>query len=197
MVRAAQSKIVAAVLVLLAVLGANLAARSEGNGVHFAAEFPSPLLTAGPLAGGPDTPIHFGLRITNRTGNTLRFSSYRSILPELLDRTGAVIPFEFGANRSPMPRASDYPVLLPEHSLIISLDASIELGDGQIAWKGNQGLLGNWNVSRAASPYRFRLRYSQLESMVGPLQDQPGTLSGFWIGEGTTEAVMLPEKFAD
>ena len=96
-----------------------------------------------------------------------------------------------------MPRESDYPVLLPGQSLVISLDATMRLSDGQIDWSGSQGLLGYWNVTRSAAPYRFRLRYRQMESTTGPFQGQFGTSTGLWVGEGTTDAVTLPIKFAD
>src|ERR1700730_15134553 len=104
MIHNASDTVAAVVLVLLSGLGSSAPAQAQSNGVSFVAEFPTQLLGAGALTRGADTSIHVGLRVTNHTGSALRFSFYRAILPELLDGTGAVVPFEFGANRSPMPR---------------------------------------------------------------------------------------------
>ncbi len=188
---------VAAVFFALAVLGggANMTAQSQSNGVIFTGVFPVPLVAGGALKTKAGTLIHVNLKINNGS-SPLRFSIYRSTLPELLDAAGAVVPFDYGANRSRSPRESDYPLLGAEQSLIILLDATMTLQEGQLHWKGSDGILGFWKITRSAGPYRFRLRYRQTQQTVGPREGLSGTLSGIWVGESTTATVELPLKFA-
>lgn len=49
------------------------------------------------------------------------------MLPELVNAYGAVVPFDYGANKSRVPRELDYPLLLPGQSLVIPLDATVTL----------------------------------------------------------------------
>lgn len=188
---------VAAIFFVLSVLGSgvNMAAQSQSNSVIFAGVFPTPLVTGGALRMGAGAFIHVSLKITNGSGSTLRFYIYRSVLPELLDAVGEVVPFDYGANRSRSPHDSDYPLLDPGQSLTIPLDATLTLQEGQLHWKGSDGILGFWQITRSAGPYRFRLRYRQTQQTVGPLEGPSGTLSGIWVGESTTATVDLPLKF--
>ncbi len=191
-----QGMIAAIFFVLAEALEGGMAARSESSEVAFAAEFPAPLLAGGALTAAAETSIHVALRISNRSGRALRFSTYRSVLPELLDAAGAVVPFDYGANRSPGPSASNYPLLPPGQSLVVALDGTMQLHKGEIDWRGSQGILGYWKVTPTAGPYRFRLHYLEVQATAGPFDDQTEVLSGVWTGEAVTDAVGLPVKFA-
>ena len=184
------------VLVLLGV-GATMTARSQGSAVVFTGVFPTPLVAGGVLETGASAAIHVGLTISNNSGGALRFSAYRSVLPELLNASGAVVPFDYGANRSRGPLVSDYPLVPAGESLVIPLDASLMLQGGELDWKGSDGVLGFWKIARAGAPYRIRLRYRQMQTAAGPFEGSSETLNGLWNGESATAAVELPLKFVD
>lgn len=189
--------VAAAFFFVLAVLGGSaiMTAQSQSNSVIFEGVFPTPLVAGGALKMETGAFIHVNLKINNGS-STFRFSIYRSVLPELLDAAGAVVTFDYGANRSRSPRESDYPLLGPGQSLMIPLDAIMTLQEGQIHWKGSDGILGFWQITRSAGPYRFRLRYRQMQQTVGPFEGLSGSLSGIWVGDSTTATVDLPLKFA-
>jgi hypothetical protein len=150
---------IAAAFFVLALLGieANVTVHSQNSEVALTGVFPAPLVDGGALKTGTSAPIHASLKISNVSGSALRFGTYRSVLPELVNASGTVVPFDYGANRYRVPRESDYPLLLPGQSLVISLDATVTLQDGELDWQGSDGLLGFWKITRSAAPYRFRL----------------------------------------
>jgi hypothetical protein len=162
------------------------------DGVAFGGVFPNPLCESRALQSESGAEVQLGLRIFNRTGRPLRFSDYDAILPELVNRAGAVVPFEFGINPARLPRAADYPLLPPGRFLVLPLEATLMLRTGQLEWHGSDGTAGYWNVVRAEAPYRLRLHYRQTDAMVGPLEKEDSTLHGLWIGEATTKSVEVP-----
>jgi hypothetical protein len=187
--------VAAAVLIVAQGMHAGMAAETEINGVVFENVFPTPFLDPVALKSAGGVSVHLGLKVTNRTGGTLRFSTYLSVLPELLTRAGTVVPFDYGANRYPPARASDYPLLLPGQSLMIPLDGTMSYRGGQLNWKGSDGLIGFWKIKPPAAPYRFRLRYRQAERSMNDVEGGPGTINGIWTGEAATDTVGLPLSF--
>jgi hypothetical protein len=178
-------------------IGTSMAAQSDTKGLAFTGEFPSPLMNASALTTAVGATLSVGLRITNDGSIGLRLSTYHSVLPELVDAAGRIVPFDYGANRSRPPQLSDYPMLLSGHSLVIHVDATMTLRGAQLDWKGSDGTLGFWNVSRASAPYHFRLKYSQRQRTAGPFEVGSQSLNGIWIGEAVTDVVDLPLKLAN
>ena len=172
-----------------------MAAQSERNGVSFAGIFSA--VDAAALPTDLGALVKADLKISNHTSGPLRFSLYHSVFPELVDKAGAVVPFDYGWNRSLMPLPSDYPLLPPGESLVIPLEGVMKFRSGQVNWQGNDGTMGHWKVTRVAAPYRFRLRYRQIEASVDLPESQPEVLGGLWTGEMVTESVDLPAKFGD
>jgi hypothetical protein len=135
--------------------------------------------------------------IINDSPDAIRFSRFRSLLPELLDAGGAVVPFDYGANGSRPVTASDYPLLAPGDSLVIPLPATLTFSNDQLNWKGEDGILGFWKVSSVRAPYRLRLHYRQKEAAVGPIGAGSETLRALWTGETVTQSISLPLQFAN
>jgi hypothetical protein len=162
------------------------------DGVAFEGRFPTPLCESRALKSDSGAEVQLGLRIFNRTGRPLRFSDYDTILPELVNRAGAVVPFEFGNNPARLPRVADYPLLPPGRSLVLPLEATLMLRTGQLEWHGSDGTAGLWNVVRAEAPYRLRLHYRQTDATVGPLEKDDGVLHDLWVGEARTKSVEVP-----
>lgn len=176
-------------------IGASMAARPDTQGIEFAGEFPSPLLDVDALTTSGGANVRTALKITNNSSVALRLSTYRAVLPELVDARGEVVPFDYGTNRSRPPSPSDYPLLAAGQSLVIRTEANLTLRGGELAWKGSDSILGFWKVSPASGPYYFRLRYSQQQPTAGPFADGSKSLGEIWTGEGVTDAVTLPLKF--
>jgi hypothetical protein len=197
MLRRVRGATLIAALLLTLSMAAYVLAQSKSDEVTFTVEFPLPLLEGGVLTPGAEAAVRIPLTITNHSSATQRFSLYRSVLPELSDARGVVLSFDYGANRSAPPHASDYPLLPPEQSIVFSFNAMIGLHGDEIDWKGEQGVIGYWKVTQSAAPYRLRLRYRQSEVTVGPLDNEPEFLAGLWIGELVTDGIELPIKFAN
>jgi hypothetical protein len=170
-------------------------ARSDESGVTFTGEFSSPPTDPPTLVEGVPVAFHAQLKITNDGGHPLRFARYRSVVPQVLDAAGAVMPSEFGANVSRIPQVTDYPLLAPGQTLVISVDGTMTLRGTQIAWRGGDGTLGFWKISRASPSYEVRLIYRQTEKIAGPIGANAETLDNLWTGEGVTSAVILFVKF--
>lgn len=174
-----------------------MAAEVEINGVAFQSVFPPPLPSGSALEAPGGASVRVDLKVTNHSGEPIRFSKYLSGFPELLTRVGSVVPFEYGANRYRAARDLDYPLLLQGQTLVIPLDGTMSYRGGQLNWKGIDGLLGFWRLTRSAAPYRFRLKYRQVEQSLSNIEGRPGTISGIWTGEAATSAVDLPLNLGD
>jgi len=178
-------------------IGAGMEALPDAQGIAFTGEFPSPLLDANALMTPGGANIRAALKITNNGSAALRLSTYRSVLPELVDARGQVVPFDYGTNRSRPPDLSDYPLLASGQSLVIRTEATLTLRGAELAWKGSDGIFGFWKVSPASGSYHFRLKYSQQQPTAGPFADGFKSLGEIWTGEGVTDAVTLPLKFSN
>jgi len=186
-------RIAMAPIAFLLVLGirVSMAAQAPVESLAFKGDFPSPLLDPGALTKA-GAAINVALEITNTGNQKLRVSTYRSVLPELVDGAGRRVPFDYGWNRSRPALPSDYPLLAPGHSLVITVEATVAIKGGQLDWKGSDGILGFWIVAPASTSYRFRLKYNERQATAGPFQAGSQLLSGIWTGEGVTDAVDLP-----
>ncbi|HYI29069.1 MAG TPA: hypothetical protein VD863_14615 [Bradyrhizobium sp.] len=197
MIRQSRRGTVAALLFAIALICTDMTVQAQpGSGVIFAALLPTPLADGDALRTAGGARIHASLKIENAGSVSRRFSTYRSLFPELVNATGAVVPFEYGANRSRGPRESDYPLLDPGQTLTIPLEGILTFQGSKLEWRGSDGNLGFWNIVEMSGPYRFRLAYRQMQPTAGPFEGSSETLSGVWFGEHRTNAVDLALKFA-
>jgi hypothetical protein len=163
----------------------------EVGGVAFSGVFPSPPFDSHALKTDAGATVHLGLSISNHTTGPLRFSEYESIFPELLDRGGKAVPFEFGANIARLARATDYHLLAPGQSLVVPIDATLTLRAKKLEWRGANGSIGQWGVTNSEAPYRLRLKYHQGAATAGPFGDESSVLKGLWVGEAVTDDFAL------
>jgi len=184
-------------MLLVAGIAAAVAAQAEATKLTFTAEFGTPLLDPAPLTENVSATLHASLKVTNESHQAIRFSRFRSLLPEIVDAGGVVVPFDHGANGSREVTAADYPLLSAGQSLLIPLVGTLTLANGQLNWKGGDFILGFWKVSPTNAPYRLRLQYQQTETVVGPLDAGSRIVRGIWTGEAVTDAVVLPLQFAN
>ena len=153
--------------------------RPGSDGVTFAAVFSGQSPDAAALATGAT--IAARMRITNASTAPWLFAPRGSVRPELHDATGAVVPFSGGTNLAAAPKASDSVKAAPGESIELPVDAVLRLRDGQLIWRGGDGLMGFWRVSRADAPLP-----------AGAHLSNTARLPGLWPGVGRTQALPLP-----
>lgn len=170
-------------------MGAPAENNTENNSVSFSAAFPRPLLDTAKLNLGESISVHSRFKITNNSTSALRFSTYRSIQPVLLDANGDILAFEFGNNVSRLPREADYPFLAPGGSLIVPIEATLTREGERLLWRTLDGTVGSWTLTSQIAPFRFRLSYRQISSEMQVAQKTLIVLKGFWVGEGVTQSV--------
>jgi hypothetical protein len=181
-----------ALMFCVTMIAAGSPAQADAKDVTFTAEYGRPLLEPATLVEKLPSRLNASLKIVNDSHDALRFSRFRSLLPELLDVGGTVVPFDYGANGSRQVTAADYPLLAPGQSIVIPLVGTLILTNGHLNWKGDDSILGFWKVSLAHAPYRLRLHYRQEEATVGPISASSETLRGLWTGDIVTESSPLP-----
>ncbi len=162
----------------------------EESSVTFTGLFPSPLADAARLGSG--AAVHLALRIANRSASTWRFSSYRTVVPELLAPDGAPIAFDLVYNVSRLPQESDFFLLQPGESRVIPIEASLTWKGGRLMFRSADGGAGLWIVGDTPAVFRFRLRYVKLQDRDSEAPGRSGSTAAFWIGEAHTQAVELP-----
>jgi RNA polymerase sigma factor (sigma-70 family) len=143
------------------------------------------------------TAVKLGLRITNKTGEPLRFTGQETLFPEIVGTDGKELP-RGGADDVPDPVKSgpflgteaDYPLLVPGSSTTFFIDT-------RLSWRGGLlhfGLLGSAYLADfnglSAGRYKVRIVY---ESLDGNVRVNPygKPLSGVWTGKVETPFVEV------
>ena len=145
---------------------------------------------------GNSTAIRFGIRITNKSQQPLRFCSYRSFQPRLIDDNGRHLRSGGGANASRLIRESDCPLTQPNESLEFFLDGKVYWKDNEIYIDGSQSCGGIWYFQDSIKPgkYKFYFRYSN-DHEEGRVFDadarEMNILNSFWVGRVESPLVEI------
>ncbi|OCR02853.1 hypothetical protein BCD67_16380 [Oscillatoriales cyanobacterium USR001] len=103
----------------------------EVDGIRFQTLVPEHALPIPPLQPGADTPVQFGIRITNNTQTSHRFLLF-FLFPTFLNAEGQVIKSEGPAiNKTNVPQEADFPLAKSGESLIFFVK-------GRFVWDKNQ-----------------------------------------------------------
>jgi len=137
-----------------------------------------------------ETPIQFGVRITNNSSTPYRFD-LPNFLPEILDKHGKVMQMGGGRNATGMIEESDVPLIIPGEKLEYWMNAKFMwFGKNCIQLTGiaQYGLIWNF-YNFLPGKYQIRLTYNN------PLPTRKIQLvkeiDGFWIGKVATPFARL------
>jgi len=146
----------------------------------FQGVFAKPTVQAAALRGPKGARIAAQMRLTNNSREPIRISTAGALTLEVIDARGATVPFAGGANMGRAVRAADAIALTPGKSLTLPLAGTLRLAGHELAWRGDDGVMGTWRVDPAAT-YSLRLRYRGLDASA-------------WRGEGASVEAPLPLK---
>lgn len=134
--------------------------------------------------------LELRVRITNDLARAFRLSRVDSIVVELKNSNGSLVPLEGGSNRARLPDASDFVLIQPGQSSTFSFAASLERTGGDLQLHYSDASGGVWQLGPLQpGSYSFRIRYVNSQRSIRLSDGQE--LSDFWIGEATTDAVTI------
>jgi hypothetical protein len=174
----------------------------EHNGVSFETLVPERVWLIPEL--DAETRVKFGIRMTNKTQKPLRFSSYRTFFPGLIEPSGKNLRAENGANVSRPMLECDCPLVEPGESVTF-------FGDGELTWRNNNKLHFKgrrecgavWHFLNDIKPGRYSLyfRYNnpQEKRRMYDLERKKTRISeSMWTGQVETPlieiSVVLPHN---
>src|SRR5579864_4026223 len=135
-------------------------------------------------------PVTLGLRITNKTGQPLRFCRYDNLFPEMTGPDGKALSIGYERFRTPLKKEADCPLLKPGESATFMLEASLTWHEGKMRLGGSR-FGGQWGTRDAleAGSYRVSIRYRNHDK---EFTTSEGTvLKDVWTGEIATPFVAV------
>ncbi len=144
-----------------------------------------------PAVGGT-TVVPLGLRVTNRSETSLRFTDFDTLRPALRDVNGKAISIDGGRDRTLPPDVKNCPLLAPGDSVLFSLDAALHWYDGILRLGGSDGFGGLWYFAGLKpGTYEFSIGYSQNSNQLVLGTPEALALRQFWIGEAAGSSVSV------
>lgn len=142
---------------------------------------------------GEETPVQFGVRITNHTSNPYRFD-LPFFWPEILNSYGESIQIYSGKNASTEVEETDIPLIMPRDSLDFLINAKFSWYSRNCIRLSGNAIYGAiwtfWNIQ--PGQYQIRLIYEnqrirkQIFSFRGRAE-----IDSFWTGQIKTPFVSL------
>ena len=168
----------------------------EQDGASFETLVPERILLIPEKGLRNSTAIRLGIRITNTSQQPLRFCSYWSFQPRLIDDNGRHLQFGGGANVSRPINESDCPLTQPNESLEFFLDGKIYWKDDKIYMDGPVESGGVWCFQEGIRPGRYKLyfRYStdhKERRIFDPDAGGVKMLDSFWVGQVKSPLVEI------
>jgi hypothetical protein len=90
------------------------------------------------------TPIEFGLRITNNRQEPIRLALPLGMLPVLLGIDESLKTYYFSGTSGLILRESDYPVVMPGESIILTEEVEILWEDNRLLARGGDAYANQW-----------------------------------------------------
>ena len=158
----------------------------EQDGASFETLVPEKILLIPEKGLGNSTATRFGIRITNISQQPLRFCSYHTFRPRLIDDNGERLRTGGGANASRIINESDCPSTQPNESLEFFLDGKIYWKDDEIYMNGSRESGGVWYIQDSIKPGRYELYsiYSHDKKEGRVFDSNTGkmyVLDSFWV----------------
>ena len=168
----------------------------EQDGASFKTLVPEKILLIPERGLGNSTSVRFGIRITNISQQPLRFCSYWSFQPRLINDNDRHLQFGGGANASRIIREFDCPLTQPNESLEFFLNGKIYWKDDEIHMDGSVESGGIWYFQDSIKPgkYEFYFGYSN-DHEEGRVFDADARemkiLNSFWVGRVESPLVEI------
>lgn len=130
----------------------------EVGGIRFETVIPERRLSTPLIQPNVKIPVQIGIQITNNTSTPFRFSSFDTLIPELIGADGLIPRQNFGGSTGwKTPRESDFQLAMPGESvtlfpkahLVWQADGLLNLivpGGGRACWKFNDLKLGTYQM---------------------------------------------------
>jgi hypothetical protein len=164
----------------------------EVDGIRFETLIPQTMVRLPKY--GEETPVQFGVRITNQTSKPYRFDLQR-FLPEILNSDGEIMEVPLNQNAFREVEKFDIPLLMPGESLEFLIDAKFNWYKQNILrFTGNANYGGIWICwNFQPGEYLIRLKYdNQLLTKKMLISPKGWTDIGeFWIGNIKTPFAVL------
>ncbi|NCR70023.1 MAG: hypothetical protein GPI93_02035 [Microcystis aeruginosa LG13-12] len=141
---------------------------------------------------GAETPVKFGVRITNKKQKPARFARFGIIHPNLVTEEGRVIPLYGGTAGEKMPEESDFPLVMPGESVTFFLEGMLSWQNDKLVMGGTDGFGGFWYF-RDLKPgqYKFQFIYQYYDAVMQIYLPKEQILEGIWTGKLATPWVNI------
>jgi hypothetical protein len=141
-----------------------------------------------------ETPIQFGVRITNNSSTPYRFELPR-FEPEILNPHGKPIQIDFARNATRRAEEYDIPLISPGESLDYFMDGKFSWYSGDCIRLSGYGFYGGiWSFYNfKSSKYQIRFTYENCQQRRRIYVDTIGDseYNDFWTGKITTSLAKL------
>ncbi len=143
---------------------------------------------------GEETPVQFGVRITNQASIPYRFD-LPYILPEILDPYGSTMQRSLNKNATRKVKKSDIPLIMPGESLDFLMNAKFNwYKENYLRLLGNAIYGGIW-IFWYSQPGKYQVRFTYENQLAKKkmitLQEGRTEIDGFWTGKFTSHFVDL------
>lgn len=138
---------------------------------------------------GEETPVQFGVRITNQTSTPYRFD-LPFVLPEILDPHSKAMQISLNKNVTREAEESDIPLIMPRESLDFLIDTKFNwYKENYLRLLGNAIYGGIW-IFWFSQPGKYQVRFTyenqlQKKKMI-TLKEGRTEIDGFWTGKFIT-----------
>lgn len=141
---------------------------------------------------GAETPVKFGVRITNKKQKPARFARFGIIHPNLVTEEGRVIPLYGGTAGEKMPEESDFPLVMPGESVTFFLEGMLSWQNDKLVMGGTDGFGGFWYF-RDLKPgqYKFQFIYQYYDVVMQIYLPKEQILEGIWTGKLATPWINI------
>jgi len=137
-----------------------------------------------PTKHGDQTPVQFGIRVTNLSAIPYRFIFF-GLMPELQDAKGNIIERSYARNVTKGPQEDDFPLAMPNESLTFFVEGELYCYEDQLRLAGYESSGGVWTF-RALSPGRYCVRFTYENQNAVRKIYRGGTVEGLWTGKAST-----------
>ncbi|MGB3512870.1 MAG: hypothetical protein WBA93_27385 [Microcoleaceae cyanobacterium] len=138
------------------------------------------------------TPVKFGIRISNKTQESIRFSRFDTLYPNLFRQDGEAIPLDGGRNGTLNPKESDFPLAMPGESVTLFLDGMLSWQNNKLQLGGSDGFGGLWYFDDLEpGTYKFRFFYQSDRAARQIFKPEEQVLEEIWTGRVATPFVEI------
>ncbi|MBD2485116.1 hypothetical protein [Planktothrix sp. FACHB-1365] len=155
----------------------------EVDGIRFETLVPEREMII-PTKDGDQTPVQFGIRVTNCTEIPYRFK-LSSLMPELQDTKGTVIERSYARNATKGLQEEDFLWAMPNESLTFFVEGELYCYQGKFGLRGYESSGGVWTF-RSLNPSRYQVRFTYENQEAVRKIPYGKTVEGLWVGKAYT-----------